>query len=103
MVFSIRSIYQRQITECKGEGRPSIDRATKSKIKTMLIAFFDFRGIIHHEFVPLGQKVNAAFYKDVMDRLLQRIRRVRPKLYRTGDWFCTTMRQLIPRYLSHNF
>jgi len=25
-------------------------------------AFFDIRGIVHHEFVPEGQTVNAEFY-----------------------------------------
>lgn len=70
-----------------GEGRPTKIRAVKSKIKTMLITFFDSRGIIHREFVPLGQTVNAAFYKSVLERLLARIRRVRPDQYRSGDWF----------------
>ncbi|XP_043285125.1 histone-lysine N-methyltransferase SETMAR-like [Venturia canescens] len=69
------------------EGRPLKVRATKSKIKTMFISFFDSHGIIHSEFVPTGQTVNAAFYKDVLDRLLKRIRRIRPELYSSGDWF----------------
>ena len=37
----------------------------KSKVKTMLIAFFDNKGIIHKEFVPAGKNVNAAFYQTV--------------------------------------
>lgn len=52
----------------------------------MLIAFFDNDGIIHQEFVPVGQTVNAAFYEEVLTRLLRRIRRVRPQLSRTGQW-----------------
>ena len=52
----------------------------------MLIAFFDSHGVIHKEFVPPGQTVNAAFYEQVLKRLLQRIRRVRPELHRTGSW-----------------
>ena len=57
------------------------------KIKTMLITFFDTQGIIHREFVPPGQKVDAVFYKSVLERLLARIRRVRPNQYKSGDWF----------------
>ena len=39
----------------------------------MLIAFFDTEGVIHGEFVPEGQRVNAEFYVGVLDRLLKRI------------------------------
>ena len=42
-----------------------------------VICFFDAEGVIHREFVPEGQKVNAEFYVGVLDRLLDRIRRVR--------------------------
>lgn len=66
--------------------RPTKSRLQKSKVKTMLIAFFDNDGIIHKEFVPPGQTVNAAFYEDVLKRLLQRIRRVRPDLHKSGKW-----------------
>jgi len=69
------------------EGRPTKIRAVKSKIKTMLITFFDSRGIIHKEFVPPGETVNAVFYKSVLDRLLKRMRRIRPDQYSSGDWF----------------
>ena len=53
-----------------------------SKVKTLLIALFDNKGIIHKEFVPAGQTINAAFYQTVLNRLLQRIRRVRPELHK---------------------
>lgn len=53
----------------------------------MLVVFFDSRGVIHREFVPEGQTVNAVFYRDVMDRLLKRIARVRPHLHVNKDWF----------------
>lgn len=80
---------KRQSMEWRGrdEERPTKIRAVKSKIKTMLITFFDTQGIIHREFVPPGQKVDAVFYKSVLERLLARIRRVRPNQYKSGDWF----------------
>ncbi len=51
----------------------------KSHIKTMLVAFFNSRGLAHIEFVPTGQTVNTNFHKDVLDRLIKRIN--------CGDWF----------------
>jgi len=41
----------------------------------MLIVFFDIRGMVHHEFVPKGQIVNAEFYCNVLRRLREDIRR----------------------------
>ena len=58
----------------------------KSKVKTLSIAFFDNKGIIHKEFLPAGLTINAAFYQAVLNQLLQRIRRVWPELHRTGKW-----------------
>ena len=66
--------------------RPKKSRLPKSKVKTLLIAFFDNKGIIHKEFVPAAQTINATFYHAVLNRLLQRIRRVRSELHRTGKW-----------------
>ena len=49
--------------------------------------FSDAEGVIHREFVPEGQKVNAEFYVSVLDRLLTRIRRVRTAKFQTNEWF----------------
>ncbi|GFT31759.1 histone-lysine N-methyltransferase SETMAR [Nephila pilipes] len=43
-----------------GKGRPMKVRASKSKTKTMLLVFFDSRGIIHHEFLRQGSTVTGA-------------------------------------------
>ena len=53
----------------------------------MLIVFFDAEGVIHREFVPEGQKVNAEFDVGVLDRLLKRIRRVRMAKFQSNKWF----------------
>jgi histone-lysine N-methyltransferase SETMAR len=42
---------------------------SRSRVKTMIIVFFDSLGIVHKECVPPGQTVNHAFYKDVLERL----------------------------------
>ena len=56
---------------------------SKSKIKSMLICFFDSQGIVHKEFLPPGQTVNQTFYREVLERLRKRVARVRPGIART--------------------
>ena len=53
----------------------------------MLVIFFDWQGVIHKEFVPEGETINAVYYKGLMERLLNRIRHVRPDMCESGDWF----------------
>jgi len=57
---------------------PKKVRMSKSKIKSMLICFFDSHGVIHKEFVPPGQTVNQTFYREVLKRLRKRVARVQP-------------------------
>ena len=59
-------------------------RMSRSRVKTMIIVFFDSRGIVHKEFVPPGQTVNHAFYKDVLEQLRKRVQRVRRDI--EEDW-----------------
>jgi hypothetical protein len=56
---------------------------SKSRVKTMLIVFFDAKGVVHKEFVPQGQTVNAAYYMDVLERLRKRVIRVRKNIAAT--------------------
>jgi len=53
--------------------RPTKLGFQKSGVKAMLLNFFDWQGVIHKEFVPEGETINAAYYKVVMERLLNRI------------------------------
>ena len=55
------------------------------KVKTMIVCFYDSKGIIHHEFVPEGQSVEV--FICVLERLWKRIRRVRPEYSAPGSWF----------------
>jgi hypothetical protein len=55
-------------------------RQVKSKVKSMLIIFFDIKGIIHKEFGLPGQTIGSAYYCDVLQRLCENARRLRPKL-----------------------
>ncbi|UYV73952.1 hypothetical protein LAZ67_11001570 [Cordylochernes scorpioides] len=80
---------KRQSAEWKSKNSPQAKRTRKvpSKIKTMLITFFDSRGIIHKEFVPAGQTITGEYYLNVLKRLIARIRRIRPE-YRNEDSWC---------------
>ena len=50
----------------------------------MLIAFFDIRGIILLECVSEGTTVNQHYYKEVLLKLRERIRRKLPQLWENG-------------------
>lgn len=70
-----------------GSPRPKKARQVRSAVKTMLICFFDARGVVHREFVPEGQTVNQDFYIQVLRRLREAVRRKRPALWESGDWW----------------
>ncbi|GFG30861.1 hypothetical protein Cfor_10274 [Coptotermes formosanus] len=73
-------------SNCPSSPRPKKGRQTKSNVKSMLICFFDSNGIIHKEFVPPGQTVNAKFYYDVLRRFREGMWRKRPDKWRTTNW-----------------
>ena len=70
----------------KTSPRPKKMKFQRSRMKTILIIFFDSEGVVHKEFVPEGKTVNVEFYEGVMDRLLKRIQRVRPAVYCSRDF-----------------
>ena len=55
-------------------------------MKVMLIVFFYWKGIVHHEFVPCGETVNKEFYFKVMKRLGEAVRRKRPEAWTNKTW-----------------
>jgi hypothetical protein len=55
-------------------------KQVKSKVKSMLIIFFDIKEFIHKEFILPGQAVNSAYYCDVLQLLRENVQRLRPKL-----------------------
>ena len=54
--------------------QPKKARQVKSNVKSMLITFFNMEGIVHKEFVPQGQTVNAKFYCDILRPLREDVR-----------------------------
>jgi hypothetical protein len=56
-------------------------RKMKSKAKSMLIIFFDIKGIIYKEFNLVGQTVNSIYYCDVLWQLCEDVQRLHPELW----------------------
>ena len=54
----------------KGEARPKRAHQSRSKLKLMMTVFFDFRGVVHYEFLPTRQTVNKEYYFSVMRRYM---------------------------------
>jgi len=52
----------------------------------MLVVFFDWKGIIHHEFVPRRQMVNKQLYQEVLARLRDAVHRKRTELSENQTW-----------------
>ena len=77
--FSVRS---RNKKAKFGVAKSKFDKVQKSKeqIKCMLICFMDNAGIIHKEFVAIGQMINQHFYREVLERLRKRVTQVRPDI-----------------------
>uniref|UniRef100_A0A2S2Q787 Mariner Mos1 transposase n=1 Tax=Sipha flava TaxID=143950 RepID=A0A2S2Q787_9HEMI len=73
--------------ETKFSPQPKKAHQVRSSVKTMLIVFYDIEGIFHYEFVSRGQIVNQVFYKDVLIRLQERIRKKRPEKWRSEIWY----------------
>jgi len=76
---------KRQSRECHTANSPLPKKArmSKSKIKSMLICFFDSQEIVHKEFMPPGQTVNQTFYQEVLERLRKTVACVRPGIAHT--------------------
>ncbi|KAL1129330.1 hypothetical protein AAG570_013859 [Ranatra chinensis] len=77
--------------------KPKKARISKSKVKAKLIVFFDAKGVVHKEFLPQGQTINAAYYEDVLERL--RLERTSP----LPQCSIKTTRRATPHCESANF
>ena len=60
--------------------RPKKAMVFKSKIKVMLIAFFDVHVIVHAEFLPQGQTIDQHVYKNILRHLMHSVKEKRREL-----------------------
>jgi len=74
---------KRQIVQWKTQytPRPKEARKSRSQVKTMLVCFFDHKGIVHYEFTAQGQTVNQQCYLEVLTRLRESVRSKRLGLW----------------------
>jgi AraC-like DNA-binding protein len=66
--------------------RPKKARQVRSNVRTMLIAFFDTEGLVHHEFLRQRQTMNQTVYITILQRLRDAVRRKRPHEWSSGIW-----------------
>ena len=67
--------------EASGITMPKKARKVRSNVKVMLTCFFDFRGLMHHEYAPEDQKINKEYHQQVLRRLREAVRRKRPDMW----------------------
>ena len=59
---------KRQSEEWHTKSSPRLKKACMSRSRVKIMIFFsESLGIVHKEFVPPGQTVNHAFYKDAFE------------------------------------
>jgi polysaccharide deacetylase 2 family uncharacterized protein YibQ len=63
-VFREENIEKAKVTDTKKGARQ-----VKSKVKSILIIFFDSKGIVHKESMLAGQRANYAYYCDILWQL----------------------------------
>jgi hypothetical protein len=51
-----------------------------------LVVFSDWKGIVHHEFVPCGQMLNKQLNQEILARLRDAVQWKRPKLWENQSW-----------------
>ena len=67
-VYSYEPEMKAQSSQWKSPGSPCPKKALQScsKIKTLLTAFFNWEGVVHHEHTPPGQKINREHYLNIL-------------------------------------
>ncbi len=86
------------------EGEPNLKTPphSRSKIRSMLILFFNRCGIVCHEFfrlTPEAEGINGQCYLDILKLLHPRIAHVKPELFAVNSW--VLHHNNAPLHMSH--
>ena len=71
--------------EASRRARPKKARESRSNVNSMLIVFFDYEGVVHHEYAKAGQTINKEYCVQILKRLREAVRRKRPHFWSSGD------------------
>jgi hypothetical protein len=66
--------------------RPKEAQWVRSKVKVLLIVFFDYRRIVNHSYAPEGHTINKEYYLEVIRHLCDAVRSKRPDLWASRNW-----------------
>jgi histone-lysine N-methyltransferase SETMAR len=70
----------------KGQPGPVKAKVHASRMKQMVLAFFDAKGLIYPNYMPRGTTVNAKYIMDARAKFLKVFKQKRPKMA-AGDWW----------------
>jgi len=75
-----------QSSQWKSPSSPRAKKAcqSRSNIKVVLVVFFNLDGIVRAEFVPRNTTVNSEYYKGLLERLRNDVRRKWPEKWANG-------------------
>ena len=68
----------------KDERRPQVAKRSKSKIKAMLLIFFDEEGVVFEDWLPSGRTVTASYHISVLHKLKACLKEKRPEKAANG-------------------
>ncbi|UYV60793.1 CLCN3 [Cordylochernes scorpioides] len=57
----------------RGEPKSKKARFAKSKVKTLLITFLNYNGLVHHEFIPFAHTIKKEVYLGIMKHLREAV------------------------------
>ena len=84
--YDVETAQQSSEQRAKNEPKPEKPHQSRSKLKVMLVVFFDYRGVVHHEFVPECKTVNKEYYWTLLRRLREAIPRKQLDLQADNSW-----------------
>ena len=75
--FKYDQVTKRQSKRCKTQNSPRQKNAhmSHSQVETMLVCFFEHKGIVHYEFIAQPQTVNQQCYLEVLTSLRESVRK----------------------------